>query len=186
MKAKEGELVPGWISYWYMFNFLVLPYDAVYILMRPTNTISETAPPSALITAIFSPLDLYSTLDGAFGNAADTTVRALYLIGVLDLLLQGVILRYVLMINNGRNPGGESATLKLQLQLRVALLVVIQSAELATKTAVYLIYSWPFIRSSVRIPITLMNSIWTVAPLLLIGDVVQRVTERFGTTTKAE
>lgn len=168
MRTSVGSLVSGWITSWYMFNFLILPYDAFYILLRPTPSAS------AFISAIFYPLDFYSSFDFAFGNAQDTTVRALYLIGVLDLLLQAAIL-YMLINNN-----------KSKKMLSLALLVVIQSTELATKTAVYLIYSWPFIEPSVRIPIMVMNSIWAVAPLVLAGDVVQRISAKYGDTTTAK
>lgn len=152
MGEVARALVPKWARAWYMFNLIVLSYDATFVMFRPKGAIADV---------LFAPMRLYCEYDGAIGNAADRTVRSIYIIGFVDLTVT-LMLLYKLVSRP-----------RTHADVRVAILVASHSAQLLTKTAVYVLYSWPLLDAAYQVPITLMSSLWVAVPALLIAHVAR-------------
>lgn len=167
MGSEEGTLLPKWTVFWYGFNMLILPYDWVYIMMREVTRSSKIA------RMIFRPLELYAQYDGTFGRDHDPALHAIYCVGTMDMLVQAVIFIQLLSKPNARKIPG------------IACACLIQLVQLATKTIVFLIYSWPYLHLSYRIPITYMNATWAVVPIILIFNITSAITNALERTSPA-
>lgn len=152
MGHARTTLLPRWALAWYAFNIMILPFDAVYILLRPTGRVADV---------LMAPMHLYARYDPVFADPTDLTVYCIYLVGIADIVASAALLAVLTLRPRARS------------DLRVSIFAVAQSAEVATKTLVYLLYALPAMDRALRMPITILTAIWILIPLLLIAHVAR-------------
>jgi len=152
--TMSTELVPGWARAWYLFNLVICPGDVLFIMMRPRSVKGGD------LEWLFTPFNYYCTLDSLFCDESNKIVFYIYLLGLLDVLLNLYLL----------------ATFKANIRKpSFALLAVWDGVFVATKTAVYLMYSQDFLLPTAKILVTAMNSMWFFFPLLIAWGASNRM-----------
>lgn len=163
--AEMPELVPSWLRAWYLLNLLVLPYDWLFIMLRPRSLASGD------LAYLFGPINLYAQYDPLFAEPAHKITFYIYVIGAFDLALCAYLF-YILTVD----------TLSRE-RPSTAVLALVRAASIATKTAVYVMYSWEYL-ASYQIAITAMNSTWILVPICVAISVSNRLCAAYPALSK--
>lgn len=147
---------------WHLFNLLVITPDFLFIILRPHSLTGGS------LAHLFPLFNYYATKDALFADVSDRTTRVIYFLGGLDVL---VILYFVLAPSNS---------------VRFALLCLCREVAVATKTAVYVLYSYYYIVPSWRVGTTIMNSSWVYIPLINCYCIVCRIVDAMQGVSKEQ
>lgn len=148
--------LPSWFRVWYCVNLVILPFDFLFIVLRPRSLASADGD----FAYLFPLFQTYASLDLLFSDLGDPLLRIIYHI------CQPIDMLFILYL---------AVQLRPQTTLVVALLCVVEAVFCATKTFIYLCYSWTFLVPYARLPITIMNSMWVLVPLALSYKVAQAI-----------
>lgn len=141
---------------WYLVNLIVLPADFLFVVLRPRSLASAGGD----LAYLFPVFQTYAELDYLFADVHDRFLNIVYHIcQPIDLLC----IAYLCV--NARE----------MVSIETAMLCIAEAMFCATKTFIYLCYSWAFIIPVARIPVTIMNSTWAVVPMLLTVKVYKAI-----------
>jgi hypothetical protein len=143
-KASHMDIkLPSWFRQWYLFNLVVLPFDWLFVVLRP-RTLESRGGDLAYLFPIFQ---VYAKLDTLFDNTDDDLVHYIYFV------CQPISLAIIFCL---------AIRLRRSASVAVALCCIVEGAFTFTKTLLYVLYSWKHIVPSARIPISVMNATWGV------------------------
>jgi hypothetical protein len=148
--------LPNWFQAWYLLNLVVLPFDWLFIVLRPRTLESRGGD----LAYLFPMFQVYARLDYLFDDTEDDLVYYIYHV------FQPLSLLIILFL---------AFRLRRAASTSVALLCIIEAVCTATKTLLYLLYSWRHIVPAARIPISIMNSSWVLVPVLITYKTVNIV-----------
>lgn len=160
--SSPTTLLPAWVRIWHLVNLLIITPDFLFITLRPHSLTGGR------LAFLFPAFNLYATKDALFFDTSDLTTRCIYVVCGLDVLVV-----FYLVLAGARTRRRPS----------YALLCMAREVSVATKTAVYLMYSYYFIVPSWRVGTTIMNGTWVWIPLLVclaIGSRISKALETFG------
>lgn len=140
---------------WHMANVAIQTPEWLYIQLRPRSL------PDGNLSAPFAIFNLYATKDTLFLQHGDRAVKAIYAVGTLDVL-------FCLLLSTTLRPTASASGTG---HATFAVLCLVRECVVATKTVIYLLYSWPFIERGWRVPITAMNTAWVVVPCLAVVSI---------------
>lgn len=109
---------------------------------------------------LFPVLNLYATVDKLFAKYEDKTVSYIYAVGAIDTLF--VFFLFAFFSSKAQSP-------------YFAVLAICRSASVATKTLLYLLYSWEHILPAWRWPVAAMNGQWIILPVFVILSISKRL-----------
>jgi hypothetical protein len=148
--------LPNWFQAWYLLNLVVLPFDWLFIVLRPRTLESRGGD----LAYLFPMFQVYARLDYLFDDTDDDLVYYIYhVFQPLSLLIISFL----------------AFRLRRAASVSVALLCIVEAVCTATKTLLYLLYSWRHIVPVARIPISIMNSSWVLVPMLITYKTVNIV-----------
>lgn len=150
--------LPDQLRAYYLFNVIVLFPDWIYIVLRPRTLEGGD------LAAFFKLFNLYAKKDRLFRDTQDRTLKFLYYLGTFDLIFVTVF--WWSFPDNKSN-------------ISFAIYCICREIFVATKTALYLLYSWKFIDPFWRFPIFAMLGLWIYLPLIVVWVIKTHIEQSF-------
>lgn len=151
-------LLPDQLRTYYLISLLVLIPDWIYIVLRPRTLEGGDLAP------FFKLFNLYAEKDPLFRDTQDRTLKYLYFLGTFDLIFISTLWWSF--------PDNKS-------DISFAVYCICREIFVATKTALYVLYSWKFIDRSWRVPIAVMLGLWLYLPLLVVWVIKNHLVHSF-------
>lgn len=151
-------LLPDQLRIYYLFNMVVLFPDWFYIVLRPRTLEGGD------LQQYFKLFNIYAKKDRLFSDVRDRTLKFLYALGAFDLFFVSAF-----WWSFSENKSSVS----------FAIYCISREIFVATKTALYLLYSWKFIDPSWRFPIITMVGVWFYMPLFVAWTIKNHVVQSF-------
>lgn len=155
------RLVPDWLVIWYVVNFLVNGIEWVYMILRPRSAKGGD------LAFLFPIFNYYATKDKVYANHHDKTVQFIYALSPVDLIAVAYLL--VWFSSCAHQPS-------------FALLCIYREVFVATKTSIYLMYSYQHIVPSWRLFVTIMNGQWIIIPVFVVAIIHKQLVDIFSST----
>lgn len=154
---RKDPIVPQWVWTWYLINVFVLIPDWLFIMLRPR---SLTGGDLAWLFRIFN---VYAEIDQLFKDQSHNIVWCIYALSTIDIILLSFL--FATFSSRMHKPS-------------FALLAMCRAVFIATKTAIYLLYSIDHIAPRWLVPVNIMNGQWVFVPALIIWQVSAKLLAR--------
>lgn len=164
MSQGEDQFVPNWLLKWYYFNLILIP-DVLFIQLRPMSLTGGS------LGFLFPLFNLYAEKDKLFADVDDSTTKCIYFLGMMDIFLF-----LYLIYNFSRSKGN----------VKYSIACLVREVFVATKTALYLMYSYDHIVPSWRLGITVMNSTWVIVPIIVSFAITNRIAAAMAAHSKTD